>query len=475
MVAPPLGHRARLTEFLLHMGKLPPDIYDALGKLICMDESSLRSHSSDKWFASAMPDAVAFPTSTEDVARVMRYAARHAIPVTVRGGGVGYVGGCVPLRGGIVVSTERMNRILEVTPQDGIAIVEPGVHTADLQEACAEVGWFYPPDPASRKDSTIGGNISTNAGGPRCLKYGVTRAYVLGLTVVLPDGRVLTCGGRTHKNKQGFDLVGLFCGSEGMLGIITQAILRIIPAPPARAALQATFPEFSAAARAVQAVLQAGHLPCALEIADAFTLQSARKRLGDAIPADAAGHLLLEVDGAADAVQSEVRTLAQLLSDLGATHTQTALSTEEIEALWQLRRGFSESLKATGLTKLNEDVVIPRSRLTDFVEYCSELQRESSVPIACFGHAGDGNIHTNVMVPRDSRGVELREQANALLPRLFTWVLSHGGCLTGEHGIGIAKAPWFPNAVGPEVMALHRTLKHALDPQNILNPGKMQL
>ena len=457
------------------MSNLPPDIQKALGKLVYLDEPTRRANSGDKWFANAMPDAVAFPTSTEEVARIVRFASQHAIAVTARGGGVGYVGGCVPVRGGIVISTDRMNRIIEVNPQDGVAVVQPGVRTAELQDACSRLGWFYPPDPASRKDSTIGGNISTNAGGPRCLKYGVTRAYVLGLTVVLPDGRVLTCGGRTHKNKQGFDLVGLFCGSEGMLGMITQAILRIIPAPRARAALQATFPEFPAAAKAVQAVLQAGHLPCALEIADAFTLQAARRHLGNAIPADACGHLLLEVDGADDAVATEVRELTQLLTDLGATHTQAALNEDDIEALWQLRRGFSESLKATGLTKLNEDVVIPRSQLADFVQYCADLQRENSIPIACFGHAGDGNIHTNIMVPRNTQGEELRSRADALLHLLFAWVLSHGGSITGEHGIGLAKATWFPSAIGSVAMELHHVLKHALDPQNIFNPGKMQL
>lgn len=458
------------------MSQLPSDLHEALGKLICTDETVRRAHSSDKWFAHAMPDAVAFPTNTEDVARIMRYASQHTIPVTARGGGVGYVGGCVPVQGGIVISTDRMKRILEVNPQDGVAVVQPGVHTAELQDACARLGWFYPPDPASRKDSSIGGNIATNAGGPRCLKYGVTRAYVLGLTVVLPDGRVLTCGGRTHKNKQGFDLVGLFCGSEGMLGIITQAILRIIPAPPAQAALQAIFPEFAAAAKAVQDVLQAGHLPCAIEIADTYTLQAAREHLGaDVIPGDARGHLLLELDGSETAVEKEAGSVLRVLEGCGATHTRLARTAEEVETLWQVRRGFSESLKATGLTKLNEDVVIPRSQLIAFVEFCAGMQRESGIPVACFGHAGDGNIHTNIMVPRDELGHEKRKEADALLHSLFAWVLSHGGSITGEHGIGLAKAMWFPSAVGSVAMELHRALKDALDPQHILNPGKMQL
>lgn len=447
-----------------------------LGGCIHTDADVLRAHAADKWHASAMPQAVALPATEAEVASIMRFASQRGIPVTPRGAGVGYVGGCVPVQGGIVLSTARMNRIVEINPEDGVAIVEPGVLTADLQAACAELGWFYPPDPASRKESSIGGNIATNAGGPRCLKYGVTRSYVLGLQVVLADGRILTCGGRTHKNKQGFDLVGLFCGSEGMLGIITQATLRIIPAPPARAALSASFPRFAMAAEAVQRVLQAGHLPCALEITDAFTLAAARKHLGTtALPSDAQGHLILEIDGQRDAVISETEEIANLLRDIGAIRITPALTEEAVEEVWQLRRGFSESLKATGLTKLNEDIVIPRSQLVNLVEFCSEMQRESGIPVACFGHSGDGNIHTNIMVLKNEHGQDMREPADALVHRLFAWVLAHGGSITGEHGIGLAKAPWFPGAVGPIAMDVHRALKCALDPGGILNPGKMGL
>lgn len=447
-----------------------------LGGCIHTDADVLRAHAADKWHASAMPQAVALPATEAEVASIMRFASQRGIPVTPRGAGVGYVGGCVPVQGGIVLSTARMNRIVEINPGDGVAIVEPGVLTADLQAACAELGWFYPPDPASRKESSIGGNIATNAGGPRCLKYGVTRSYVLGLQVVLADGRILTCGGRTHKNKQGFDLVGLFCGSEGMLGIITQATLRIIPAPPARAALSASFPRFAMAAEAVQRVLQAGHLPCALEITDAFTLAAARKHLGTtALPSDAQGHLILEIDGQRDAVISETEEIANLLRDIGAIRITPALTEEAVEEVWQLRRGFSESLKATGLTKLNEDIVIPRSQLVNLVEFCSEMQRESGIPVACFGHSGDGNIHTNIMVLKNEHGQDMREPADALVHRLFAWVLAHGGSITGEHGIGLAKAPWFPGAVGPIAMDVHRALKCALDPGGILNPGKMGL
>lgn len=446
------------------------------GNIVFTDEATRRAHAGDKWHAAALPDAVVMPENAEQLSAVMRFANEHRIPVTARGAGVGYVGGCVPVRGGIVVSTARMNRILEINPADGVAVVEPGVLTAELQEACAALGWFYPPDPASRKESSIGGNIATNAGGPRCLKYGVTRAYVLGLEVVLADGRILTCGGRTHKNKQGFDLVGLFCGSEGMLGIVTRATLRLIPAPPARAALRATFPRFALCAAAVQNVLQGGHLPCALEITDAYTLAAARAHLGpSALPADAQGHIIIELDGRPDAVRSEQQAIAAILRETGATEIITAETEEEVEAIWQLRREFSYSLKATGLTKLNEDIVIPRSALVELVEFCEGMQRETGIPVACFGHSGDGNIHTNIMVLKDAAGRDIREPADELVKRLFAWVLAHGGSITGEHGIGLAKAPWFAEAVGGTAFDLHRTLKAALDPRGILNPGKMGL
>lgn len=447
-----------------------------LGECVRTDDATLQAHAGDKWHASALPQAVVLATETEHVATALKFASARGIPVTPRGAGVGYVGGCVPVKGGIVISVARMTRILEVNPADGVAVVEAGVLTADLQAACAEQGWFYPPDPASRKESSIGGNIATNAGGPRCLKYGVTRAYVLGLTVVLADGRVLRCGGRTHKNKQGFDLVGLFCGSEGMLGIVTEATLRIIPAPPARAALHASFPQFALAAAAVQNTLQGGHLPCAIEITDAFTLAAARKHLGpSALPAGAKGHIIIEIDGQADAVATELEAIAAILRGTGATDVVYARTEEEVEGIWQLRREFSYSLKATGLTKLNEDIVIPRSQLVALVSFCESMQQETGIPVACFGHSGDGNIHTNIMVLKDATGRDIREPADALVNRLFDWVMAHGGSITGEHGIGLAKAPWFEQAIGSVAMDTHRALKAALDPAGILNPGKMNL
>ncbi len=425
----------------------------------------------DKWFAISKPDAVVFPQTANEVAAVMRIAAQLGVAVTPRGAGFGYVGGCVPLSGGIVLAMERMNKVLEIHDRDFVAVVQPGVITGDLQARVRRKGMFYPPDPASLKDCSLGGNIATNAGGPRCLKYGVTRNYVLGLEVVLADGSIVRLGGRTHKNKTGFDLVGLFVGSEGLLGVVTEATLRLLPHPPARAVLSAGFHDMRAATRAIHAVFQAGFLPAACEVADAFTLNAARNFRPDAAFPPGSAHVLIELDGQAASVKSEVLAMARLLREAKATGIRTATDEASCQALWDLRRAFSMSLKATGLRKLNEDIVVPRGRLVDLVAFASRLQKSSGFPIACFGHAGDGNIHVNIMVG-DYDNPVIRGNADRTLDILFSQVIAWNGAITGEHGVGIAKMPWWNQALSPENRALHKTIKTALDPDARLNPGK---
>lgn len=432
---------------------------------------ALREASIDKWHASQSPDAVVFAKDTPMVSEVMKFAHQRSIPVTTRGAGVGYVGGCVPVHGGIVLSTRKMNRILGLHPEDGVAIVQPGVITGELQNAVRNLGWEYPPDPASLNDCSIGGNIATNAGGPRCLKYGVTRQYVLGLEIVLADGRVLRTGGRLHKNKTGFDLIGMFTGSEGMLGIVTEATLRIIPKPPCRAMLAAIFPDFAMAAAAVQNILDSGHLPSALEITDGFTLAAARKRMGAEVFPDGDAHLIVEIDGRPAGVAAEIEELFTRVESLGATFIERAPDEAACERIWHLRRQFSYSLRDTGLTKLNEDIVVPRSKLVELVTFARQLQSKSGIPIACFGHAGDGNIHTNLMVENHSDPA-VRKLADDALDQLFTWILEQGGAITGEHGVGLAKKPWIADAIGPVSMEIHRAIKSSLDPNHTLNPGK---
>ena len=431
----------------------------------------LEEHGTDRWNFSHLPEVVVFAESRDDVVAVMKFANERGIPVTTRGAGVGYVGGCVPVEGGIALSVVRMNSVVEIMPEDGVVVTQPGVILRDLQVAVSELGWYYPPDPASLNECSIGGNLATNAGGPRCLKYGVTKNYVLGLEVVLASGEILHVGGRCHKNKTGFDLLHLFVGSEGMLGVITEATLRIIPHPQTRAMLTATFPEFVDAAGAVQAILNSGHLPSALEITDEFTLKAARAYLGEGSLRPGKAHLIVEIDGRAKAVASELKELEEVLNEVGALSSEFHADEEACEKVWQLRRDFSYSLRATGLTKLNEDIVVPRSKLVELAAFAAGLEKKTGIPVACFGHAGDGNIHTNLMV-EDYDDPVVREKADSALDVLFTWVLENGGVITGEHGVGLAKKPWIKDALGEVAFAAHHTVKNAFDPEGILNPGK---
>ncbi len=434
------------------------------------EEKLLEKYAADKWFASSKPDAVALPRSAESVSKILAFANRHRIPVTARGAGHGYVGGCVPVRGGIALSVERLNRIREIDAGDFVVVTQPGVRTQTLQDAVERKGLFYPPDPASRSECSIGGNIATNAGGPRCLKYGTTRDYVLGVQVALANGTLVRLGGRTHKNKSGFELARLFVGSEGLLGIITEATLKLLPLPPYRACLAAGFSSMREAAQALRAILAGGFLPCALELADEFTLRAAQKRTGSRRLAGCQGHLIVELDGQPRAVRGDLRDVERIVRRFRPRFVERAFGAAECEKLWQIRREFSYALRDTGLTKLNEDIVTPRGRLEDLFRFTARLQKKHGLPIACFGHAGDGNIHTNVMVDYTQPGA--KERSEAALDELFTQVVAWGGVITGEHGIGLAKKKWWPMATPPEAVALHQVIKSALDPRRILNPGK---
>jgi glycolate oxidase len=448
---------------LLRLKKILP------GEII-FNAAALKNYSGDKWFAAHQPDAVALPRSTKNVATILRFANENNIPVTARGGGYGYVGGCVPVRGGIVLSLERMNRIFEISAKDYVAVVQPAVITEKLQAAVEKLNLFYPPDPASRAHNFIGGNIATNAGGPRCLKYGVTRDYVLGLEVVLADGSIIRTGGRTHKNKTGFDLTRLFVGSEGLLGIVTEATLKLIPLPPFRATLAVGFGSMNNAVGALQSILAAGFLPGALELADEFTLAAAAKYTKNNRLGVCKAHLIVELDGQKNSVRGELSTVERVIRKHKPRFVERGLGNTECEKIWQIRREFSTALRASGLTKLNEDIVVPRGRLEDLFRFTAHLQKKINLPIACFGHAGDGNIHVNIMLDtNDSAAVK---RGHVALDELFRKVLAWNGAITGEHGIGLAKMRWWPLAVSKEVRELHSSIKRALDPNGILNPGK---
>jgi glycolate oxidase len=449
---------------LLQLKKLLP------AGVLHLDPAVLENYSGDKWFARHLPDAVALPRNTASVRQILRFASAHRIPVTARGAGYGYVGGCVPERGGIVLSLERMNRIKEINAGDFVAVAEPGVILKTLQDAVERQALYYPPDPASRADCSLGGTVATNAGGPHCLKYGVTRDYVLGVEVVLADGAVVTLGGRTHKNKTGFDLTRLVVGSEGLLAVVTEVTVKLIPLPPYRALLAAGFDSMKTAARVIRAIFQNGFLPCAMEVADQFTLEAVRQRTGSDRLHGSRALVMVEVDGQEQSVRGETQALEKLVRSHKPAYVQRAYGSGDCEKLWLLRREFSFALRDTGLVKLNEDIAVPRSRLEGLFAFTARLQKKFDLPIACFGHAGDGNIHVNVMYDNNWPGVQRRTRG--ALDELFRQVLAWDGVITGEHGIGLAKKTWWPLAAGPELRELHRKVKHSLDPRGILNPGK---
>ena len=447
----------------------------ALARLLSPNElltakEDCEAYGGDKWFASSLPDAVVLPKNTETVSRVLAYAHRHRIPVTTRGAGYGYVGGCVPLKGGIVLCTERMKRIKEINVDDFVGVVEPGVITADFQTRAEKKGLYYPPDPASRADCSLGGNIATNAGGPRCLKYGVTRDYVMGLEVVLADGTITRLGGRCHKNKTGFDLHRLFVGSEGLLGVVTEATLKLIPKPPFRACLSIGYSSMKKAADAIRSVFAHGYLPAALEVADAFTLAAGARRTKSRLFEGCQAHVIIELDGHEQAVRYDLKSLEAALKPLEPEFVRSGFGEAGCEEIWQVRREFSFGLRDTGLTKLNQDVVVPRGRLEDLFAFAARLQKKHSIQVACFGHAGDGNIHVNIMVDRtDPKQIEKSE---GVVDELFRQVLQWEGSVTGEHGIGIARLPWWDQAVSRTADKLHAQIKEAVDPRRILNPEK---
>jgi glycolate oxidase len=451
-------------RLLLQLQKLLPS-----GE-VRLDMACRQASAGDKWFASHLPEAVALPRSTASVSRLLRFASRHRIPVTARGAGFGYVGGCVPARGGIVLSLARMNRIKEIHEGDFVAVAQAGVILKTLQDAVEKKGLYYPPDPASRADCSVGGTVATNAGGPRCLKYGVTRDYILGLKVVMADGAIVSLGGRTHKNKTGFDLTRLMVGSEGLLGVVTEVTVKLVPLPPFHALLVAGFDSMKAAALAIREIFRHGFLPCALEVADQFTLDAVRRRTGSGRLRHSRALIMVELDGQEKSVRGEMKALEKLARGWQPVFMERAYGNLRCEQLWELRREFSFSLRDTGLIKLNQDIAVPRSRLEDLFQFTARLQKQFDLPIACFGHAGDGNIHVNVMYDKNWPNVRARTQT--ALDQLIRQVLAWNGVITGEHGIGLAKKQWWPLAASRELRTLHQRIKRSLDPKRILNPGK---
>jgi glycolate oxidase len=436
------------------------------------DAPILEQYGQDALGIGHLPDLVVTPANTEEIAAVARLCNEQRVPLIVRGAGTGYTGGAVPTQGGVVVSMERLNRILEIDELNLLAVVEPAVITGDLQRAVEKVGLFYPPDPASLDRSSIGGNIAECAGGPRAFKYGTTKRYVLALQAVLPTGEIIKTGSKAVKNVVGYDLTQLLVGSEGTLAIVTRITLRLVPKPPTQATLLAMFADIQGAVDAVTALIKRRVVPAALELVDADTLEAVRRHTGQEIaPPGTGAAVILEVDGNRAAVDEDIERVAQACRDVGAIRITMARSDEERDRIWALRRAMSMSLRATGLLKINHDVVVPRGRVPELFAIVEELKEGYGLRIASFGHAGDGNIHVNLMVNRED--AEERERARRAERVLFERVVALEGSISGEHGIGFAKAPYIDIELSREEIALMKRVKAAFDPNGILNPGKM--
>ncbi|HCC54419.1 MAG TPA: glycolate oxidase subunit GlcD [Desulfobulbaceae bacterium] len=447
-----------------------------LRKIVGQDQvttvpEELACYSYDGTGQEYLPAAVVFPGSTEEICRIMQLASATPFTVVPRGAGTGMTGGALPVAGGLVMVMSRLNRILEIDRDNQIAILQPGVITGDLRKAAGRHGLYYPPDPASLKFCTMGGNVAECAGGPSAVKYGVTRDYVLGLEAVLPDGRLIHTGVRTAKGVVGYDLTRLLVGSEGTLAIITQITVRLLPAPEARSILLVLCRGMVEATSLVAGIL-AHHTPCTLEYMDRTALAIVQNKLPFPLPEEVGALLLIELDGQKDSVALATSQLTKFLqAQPGIIQSRTAESADEAEQLWAARRAISPAAFSLKPHKMSEDVVVPRSHLPQLVSCTEALHRELGVVIFTFGHAGDGNIHVNIMLDR-SIPQEVR-QANTAKQLLFEEVLRLGGTLSGEHGIGLTKAAYLAMELDQSTITLMQEIKRLFDPLNILNPGKI--
>ncbi len=432
----------------------------------------LAVYSYDGTFAEHDPDVVVLPNSITQISQLLQFANQAHIPVVTRGMGSGLAAATVPFQGGIVLSTTRMNRILEIDKLNATVQVESGVITADLQSAVEKRGLFYPPDPSSIKHSTIGGNIACNAGGPRCLKYGVTGDYVLGLTVVLADGQVLHTGGKSIKDVVGYDLAALFTGSEGTLCVIAEATLRLISKPIAIRTALAEFPSLADASQTVNAILSSGITPATLELMDETAIACIEEAMTLGLALDVEAILLIETDGSTEsAVIQDIQRIQEICLKYGARQVKIAQNNLERNQLWQARRSVSPALARKAPNKLGEDITVPRSAIPEAIRRIKEISRKYQLPIVIFGHAGDGNLHPNILF--DKRDPEQWAKVEQMVAEEFRVALELGGTLSGEHGVGSLKRPYLEQALGLLAIDIQKRIKTALDPNNILNPGKI--
>lgn len=453
-----------------------PEVLDRLRAIVgeenvVVDPTRVEPYGADAVKEKFPPEAVVFPESTAEMVKILKLANEVVFPVTARGGGVGYTGGAVPVDGGIVIGTDRMKRIIEINANDLYVVCQPGLTTYQVQQAVEEQGLMFAPDPASYKDSFIGGNIAENAGGMRTPKYGVTKHHVLGLEVVTATGEVIRTGGKTVKNVVGFDLTGLMCGSEGMLGIITEATLKLLPMPEATSTVRANFRSMEAACKVLTKFTPYGLLPMAMEVLDKFCVAAVEANFAFGLSREAEAILLVAVDGSTEEVERQIALIEQIIAENGGFDVIRARSKEEEDKLWDVRRAISPSLMKYGTLKINEDVVVPRSKVPELVSRIEEIGKRHSTFVANFGHAGDGNIHVNFVVDRDDPAAIAR--ARECVSETFQLSVDLGGTISGEHGIGYVKSQYMHYAIDRPTLEIMKGIKKVFDPKGILNPGKM--
>jgi len=444
--------------------------------VLCSGDENFERYGSDETEnLRHLPDVVVKPTSPEQIAQLLRHCNRQSIPVTTRGAGTGLSGGALPIHGGLVVSMERFNKILEIDEANGYVITEPGVVTEALQNELRERGWFYPPDPASRGSCFIGGNIAENSGGPKAVKYGVVKDYVVNLEMVTADGDTIWTGANTLKNVTGYNLTQIIVGSEGTLGVVTKIVLKIIPHPLHDLLMLAPFESAEKACEAVAAIFKAGITPSALEFMERDAIEWSMRFTGDDVtplPDNVQAHLLIEVDGSdMDRLMTEAEQISTVLERFGCTDVLFADTAAQKASLWKLRRSVAEAVRAHSVYK-EEDTVVPRSKLPQLLHAVKAIGMKYGFKSVCYGHAGDGNLHVNVIKDNLSDSV-WNEKLPVAIRELFEEVVRLGGTISGEHGIGLVQKDYVPIALAPPVIDLMKKIKNAFDPNGILNPGKL--
>ena len=439
------------------------------------DKPHLLAYSYDATREHYKPDLVVFPKNEEDVSKILKYCNENLIPVVPRGAGSGFTGGALPSHGGVVLAVEKyMNKILEIDMENMVAVVQPGVINKELQREVEKVGLFYPPDPASQEYSTIGGNVAENAGGMRAAKYGITKDYVMALRAVLPNGDIIRAGKKTIKDVAGYNLAGILVGSEGTLAVITEITLKLLSKPRLTKTVMGVFNSVNDAMNAVYKSLAGGANPVAMEFLDNLTIKAVEEKFHKGLPTDAGAILISDIDGnVEEEIDYQIKLLEKYFKENGCREFKIAKDEKEAADIWFARRNASQSITIYGSKKINEDVTVPRSKLPKYLEEVDKIAKKYGVKIPCFGHTGDGNVHTNVMVDgNDPKQVEIGHKA---IEEIFKMTIEIGGTLSGEHGIGLSKAPFMNMAFSNEEMNLFRAIKRAFDPNNILNPGKMGL